>query len=89
MTPALLATLVATLAQTTAPVIPGFGTPWFVTAPPQKPLTSFKISGRSPGPIPICTMRTIVAPRDLDRKIVIEPPANVRHSARIIEPSCR
>ena len=89
MTPALLATLVATLAQTTAPVVPGFGTPWFVTARQQNPTTPFKISDRSPGPIPTCTMRTIVAPRDLDPKIVVEPPANVRHSVRRIQPSCR
>jgi hypothetical protein len=92
MTIALFVALVGTLAQSTAPVVPGFGRPWFETARPQ-PRPTFSASAgvgqTAPMSVPSCVMRTIVAPKNLDPKIVVEPPKNVRHSMRIIEPSCR
>jgi hypothetical protein len=90
MTLALFATLAATLAQTAAPVVPGFGSPWFVRAPQRNTPVSLKTADQLvTAPISACNIRTIVAPSHVDPKIVVEPPKDVRHSVRIIELPCR
>ncbi|CAN5795986.1 hypothetical protein BH18ACI5_BH18ACI5_12480 [soil metagenome] len=88
---ALFVTLVATLAQSTAPAIPGFGRPWFEQTPPNKhaPVFQKRIHQAQPQVKPACAMRVIVPRKHTDPKIVIEPPQNVSYSIRIIEPSCR
>lgn len=92
MTIALFVTLVATLAQA-APVIPGFGRPLFDGVLRKTSLVVHVSDGRVLGvplaSVPPCAMRTVVAPSDVDPKIVVEPPRNVRHSVRVVEPPCR
>jgi hypothetical protein len=91
MTLALFTTLVATLAQSTAPLVPGFGSPWFQPVPQHRRMVFQPLKGAQAQSllVPNCTMRILVAPKDVDPKIVVEPPKNARHSIRIIEPSCR
>ena len=91
MTIALFVALVGTLAQSTAPVVPGFGRPWFETARPQ-PRPTFSASAgvgqTAPMSVPSCVMRTIVAPKNLDPKIVVEPPKNGAKIRTIDAPAC-
>ena len=89
---ALFATLVATLGQSTAPVIPGFGRPWYEKVPSNKhaPTVFNKRVHQLPQQVtPRCRMPAVVPRKHTDPKIVFEVPKDVRLSGRIIEPSCR
>jgi len=88
---ALFATLVATLAQSAAPAIPGFGRPWYEPTVPNQHAPVFQTRLHQPQPQvkPTCTMRVIVPRKHTDPKIVFEFPQSVRYGLRIIEPSCR
>jgi hypothetical protein len=84
-------TLVATLAQSTAPAIPGFGRPWFEqpVLNKQAPVFQKRVHQVQTQEKPTCTMRVIVPHRHTDPKIVFEIPRNVSYALRIIEPPCR
>lgn len=87
----LLGALIAVLAQTAAPQIPGFGRPWFErpivkSGHRDQPTTAPKQVEK---PMIVCNMPMVRPRADVDPKFVVEPPKDVVFHLRIIDSGCK
>lgn len=91
MNPALIATVIAALAQTV--VVPaGFGRPWFEPSTAKRVHTvQHAPTGRShvATPKPSCAMPMVRPQAGVDPKIVVEPPQGVAFAIRTADAPCK
>ena len=92
MNPGVLATVIAVLAQIAAPVVPGFGRPWFERARAQPRVHMIKTTTATKhleSRRVVCNMPVVRPSADVDPKIVVEPPKGVGFTLRTIDGGCK